>query len=114
MRQRPLFTVLCVAGTVASGVFLSGQQAPAPPRPTLVTLDKADAAKLAEAGRAAVQVEMPAGVELKLWAPDGLIADPVAVEIDARRHRLRRRHAAQQPAARHPRAPGLDDRSRTR
>ena len=24
---------------------------------------------------------MPAGVELKLWAPDGLIADPVALEV---------------------------------
>ena len=81
MRQRPLFTVLCVAGTIASGVFLNGQVAPAPPRPTLVTLDKADAARLVEAGRAAVQVEMPAGVELKLWAPDGLIADPVALEV---------------------------------
>ena len=81
MSQRPLFTVLCVAGTVASGVFLSGQQAPAPPWPALVTLDKANAAKLAETGRAGVQVEMPPGVELKLWAPDGLIADPVAVEI---------------------------------
>ena len=81
MRQRPLFTVLCVAGTIASGVFLSGQVGPAPARPSLVTLDKADAAKLAAAGRAAVQVEMPAGVELKLWAPDGLIADPVALEV---------------------------------
>jgi hypothetical protein len=76
-----LFTVFSLAATIASGVFLSGQQAPAPPRPALVTLDKADAAKLADAGRAAVQVEMPAGVELKLWAPDGLIADPVAVEV---------------------------------
>ena len=81
MRQRPLFTVLCVAGTIASGVLLSGQAGPAPPRPALVTLDKADAAKLADAGRAAVQVEMPAGVELKLWAPDGLIADPVALDV---------------------------------
>jgi quinoprotein glucose dehydrogenase len=81
MRQRPLFTVLCVAATMASGVWLRGQQGPAPPRRALVTLDKADAAKLAEAGRAAVQVEMPAGVELEVWAPDGLIADPVALEV---------------------------------
>jgi putative heme-binding domain-containing protein len=81
MRQRPLFTALCVAGTIASGAFLSGQVRPAPVRPTLVTLDKADAAKLATAGRAAAQVEMPAGVELTLWAPDGLIADPVALEV---------------------------------
>ena len=81
MRQRPLFTVLCVAGTIASGAFLSGQVGPAPARPALVTLDKADAAKLASAARAAVQVEMPAGVELTLWAPDGLIADPVALEV---------------------------------
>jgi quinoprotein glucose dehydrogenase len=41
----------------------------------------ADAARLADGGRAAVQVEMPAGVELTLWAPDGLIADPVALEV---------------------------------
>lgn len=81
MRQRPLFTFVCVAATLASGALLSGQVGPAPAWPSLVTLDKADAAKLAAAGRAGVQVEMPAGVELKLWAPDGLIADPVALEV---------------------------------
>jgi quinoprotein glucose dehydrogenase len=81
MLQRPLFTIVSVAAVLASGAFLSGQVAPAPVRPSLVTLDKADAEKLAAAARAAVQVEVPAGVELKLWAPDGLIADPVALEV---------------------------------
>ncbi len=81
MRQRPLLALCCIAGTLGSGVFLNGQVGPAPARPPLVALAKADAAKLAAAARAAVQVEMPAGVELKLWAPDGLIADPVALEV---------------------------------
>ena len=30
MRQRPLFTIVCVAATLASGVFLSGQVGPGP------------------------------------------------------------------------------------
>jgi len=81
MRQRPLFAVCCVAATLVSSAFLSGQQGPAPPWPALVKLDKAEAEKRAAAERAAVQVEMPAGVELKMWAPDGLIADPVALEV---------------------------------
>jgi putative heme-binding domain-containing protein len=81
MLQRPLFTIVCVAAVLASGAFLSGQVGPAPARPSLVKLDKAEAEKVAAAARAAVQVEMPAGVELKLWAPDGLIADPVALEV---------------------------------
>jgi hypothetical protein len=85
MRQRPLFPIFYVAAALASGAFLSGQVAPAPARKALVTLDKADAAKLAAASRAAVQVEMPAGVELKLWAPDGLVADPVALEVSPAR-----------------------------
>ena len=109
MRQRPLFTVLCVAGTIASGVFLSGQVGPAPARPSLVTLDKADAAKLAErrprrgpgrdAGRRRAQAVGARRPDRRSGGARG----------HARRHRLRRRHAAQQPAARHPRPPGLDD-----
>ena len=79
---RRLFVSLIVSAA-ASSVLLKGQVGPAPPRPTLVTLDKAEAARLAAAGRTAAAVEMPEGVELKLWAPDGLIANPVAVEVDA-------------------------------
>jgi putative heme-binding domain-containing protein len=81
MIQRPL-SIACLV-VIAFGVLLEGQVGPAPPRPMIVTLDKAEAAKLAAAGRTAAAVEMPEGVELKLWAPDGLIADPVAVEVDA-------------------------------
>ena len=82
MRQRPLFTVsLCRrhdrlrrlpqrpgrAGS-ARGRRWSRSTRPTPPSSP-------------SAARAAVQVEMPAGVELKLWAPDGLIADPVALDV---------------------------------
>jgi quinoprotein glucose dehydrogenase len=83
MLQRPLFVAVCGTAAVllASSVLLSGQVGPAPPRPALVTLQKADATKLADAARAAVQVEMPPGVELKVWAPDGLIADPVSLDV---------------------------------
>src|SRR5574339_703437 len=83
MLRRPLFVVSLVVLAAASSIFVSGQApSPAPKRPALVTLDKAEAEKLAAAARTAAQVQMPAGVELKLWAPDGLIADPIAVDVD--------------------------------
>jgi quinoprotein glucose dehydrogenase len=47
-----------------------------------VQLSAADAARLAAAARQEVKVEMPAGLELKLFAPDELVVDPVALEFD--------------------------------
>ena len=83
MLRRPLFVSTLFVLAAASSIFVSGQApSPAPKRPTLVTLDKAEAEKLAAAARTAAQVQMPAGLELKLWAPDGLIADPIAIDVD--------------------------------
>lgn len=84
MLRRPLFVATLFVLAIASGIFVSGQaQSLVPRRPALVTLDKAEAEKLATAARAAAQVQMPAGVELKLWSPDGLIADPISIDVDA-------------------------------
>lgn len=81
MFQRPVFVVCCAAAMVASGVFLRGQS-PAPARPPLVALDPAEAARLATTAQQALKLEMPAGVEVKLWAPDGLVTDPIAIDVD--------------------------------
>ena len=50
--------------------------------PQDVRLTSADAARLAAEARKGVKVEMPPGLELKLWASDELIVDPVALEFD--------------------------------
>ena len=53
-------------------------------------------------------VELADGVELSLWAPQQLVVDPVAIDLEPGRHAVRDEHDAQQHAARHPSAPGLD------
>ena len=45
-------------------------------------ISPADAARQAAEARKGVNVEMPADLELKLWASDELIVDPVALEFD--------------------------------
>ena len=59
-----------------------GQSAAARQLPRNVKLTPADAARLAAEARTGVSVEMPANFELKLWASDELIVDPVALEFD--------------------------------
>lgn len=65
--------------------LLSGSQAPpaaAPAHATLVRLTPADAARLAKEARQKVSVEMQPGLELTLWAPEQLVTDPVAIDLD--------------------------------
>jgi quinoprotein glucose dehydrogenase len=86
--------LLCSLRTLALGVLvcgsaalLSGHQAPpaaAPAHAGLVRLTAADAARLAREAREKVSVEMPPGLELTLWAPEQLVTDPVAIDLDAR------------------------------
>jgi putative membrane-bound dehydrogenase-like protein len=59
-----------------------GQSAAARQLPRNVKLAPADAARLAADARKGVSVEMPPNFELKLWASDQLIVDPVALEFD--------------------------------
>jgi putative membrane-bound dehydrogenase-like protein len=59
-----------------------GQSAAARQLPRNVKLSTADASRLAAEARKGVSVEMPPNFELKLWASDQLIVDPVALEFD--------------------------------
>ncbi len=74
-----LILIVCAAGALT----LAGRQSAAvKPLPRSVQLKAPDAQRLATAARNGVTVEMPAGLELKLWASDELIVDPVALEFD--------------------------------
>jgi quinoprotein glucose dehydrogenase len=87
LRRSCLLAGLLVLPALVPGLSLRGAQAPASPatRPkSPVHLTQADAARLAREARAAVTVEVPEGLELSLWAPDRLVTDPVAIDIDPR------------------------------
>ena len=80
-----------VALAAACGLMLvipvmHGDQAPpgtAASRPAAqVRLTKAEAAAFAKDARTRVNVDMPAGVELTLWASERLISDPIAIDVD--------------------------------
>ena len=79
-----------MAGVLASPLALpllaTGPQAPTagPPtgRPPAVRITADEAARLAKEARAKVNVEMPAGLELSLWAPEALVTDPIAIDVD--------------------------------
>ena len=56
---------------------------PIPPfTPTVVRFSPDSAAKLSAAGRAAVSAEVNPAFKLTLWAPEGLISDPVGLGFD--------------------------------
>jgi quinoprotein glucose dehydrogenase len=50
--------------------------------PTIVRFSADSAAKLSAAGRAAVSAEVNPAFKLTLWAPEGLISDPVGLGFD--------------------------------
>ena len=50
--------------------------------PTIVRFSADSAAKLAAAGRAAVSADVNPAFKLTLWAPEGLISDPVGLGFD--------------------------------
>jgi quinoprotein glucose dehydrogenase len=76
--------ILVLVLAISGPLILSGRQTANPTRalPRTVQLSPAEAAAEAAEARNGVTVEMPAGVELKLWASDRLIVDPVALEFD--------------------------------
>ena len=51
---------------------------------TTVRFSADSAAKLSQAGRAAVSARLSPGFELSLWAPEGMIADPIGIAFDDR------------------------------
>ena len=81
--RRRVSLVVLVLGCVGSAQWaLSGQQDRAAQTPAVRRITKADAARLAAEARAKVSVEMPPGVALTLWAPERLVNDPIAIDVD--------------------------------
>ena len=86
-QQRPavywcsLVLVILLGGVAAIG----DQAAPAGgSKPAAqVRLTPAEAATFAKEVRQKVNVEMPAGIELSLWASERLVTDPIAIDVDA-------------------------------
>lgn len=78
---------LClVAGVFATAALLSlrpGRAQEPSTQPASVRLDPAEAAAAAKEIRGRVSVEVAPGLELRLWASERLITDPVALSFDA-------------------------------
>jgi quinoprotein glucose dehydrogenase len=83
MRRR--WCLVAVLLAVPAALPLIGQSgARLDPVPPPVRLTPDESARLASEARQAVTVELPAGVELTLWAPEALLKDPVAIDVDPR------------------------------
>jgi quinoprotein glucose dehydrogenase len=85
MRSRWLSLVVLLGLSLASSVLLRGAQPPslsslAPGETT--RLPAAEAARIATEARGKLTVELADGVDLSLWAPQQLIVDPVAIDIE--------------------------------
>src|SRR5215217_4253450 len=58
---------------------------PVPPfTPTTVRFSADSAMKLSQAGRTTVSAPLAPGLELSLWAPEGMVADPIGISFDDR------------------------------
>ena len=96
--------VVAIAVAVPGTLTLAGREASAiKPLPRDVKLSAADAARVAAEARKSVNVEMPPGLELKLWASDAAHRRSRRPRIRRNRDALRDEHEPQQHAARHPR-----------
>jgi quinoprotein glucose dehydrogenase len=85
MSQRWPSAAALLVVSLASGVLLRGAQPAAGPVKTLgetVRLDREEAARLATDARAKTKVELADGLDLSLWAPERLLVDPVAIDLD--------------------------------
>ncbi len=71
--------------SLASSVLLRGAQPPTAPPATpgaITRLDKEVASRLATEARSKLAVEVADGLDLSLWAPQELLIDPVALDIE--------------------------------
>ena len=85
-QQRPaVYWCSVVLVTLLGAVVIGGQSAPAggSKPPAQVRLTPAEAAAFAKEARQKVNVEMPPGIELSLWASERLVTDPIAIDVDA-------------------------------
>ena len=81
--RRLLFTLLIAVLTLVGALTISARQTSTLRQlPRSVQLTAPEAARLAAEARKGVSVELLPGFELKLYAPDELIVDPVTLEFD--------------------------------
>ena len=83
-RTACLLALLLLIPFAVPGVRLDGAQPAGAGSRAAVNLSQTEAARLARTERERVRVDLPPGLELSLWAPEKLIVDPVAIDIDPR------------------------------
>jgi len=88
-RSTPSCFVRSFAGVLLAGLFLNvmgctrtATETAPPPVLDVTRLDPEEAVRLADSIRQAVVVQVADGLEMTLWAPEQLLADPVALDID--------------------------------
>ena len=85
MRSRWSSLLLLSVLSLAPGVLLRGSQPtprPNPPPGEIVRLEQGEATRLSTEARGRLKVELAEGLDIALWAPEQLIVDPVAIDID--------------------------------
>ncbi len=83
-RTACLLALLLLIPFAVPGVRLDGAQPAGAGSRAAVNLSQTEAARLARTERERVRVDLPPGLELSVWAPEKLIVDPVAIDIDPR------------------------------
>ena len=84
-KPAPYWYALVLISLLAGVAAIRGQATPpAAAKPAAqVKLTPAEADAFAKEARQKVNVEMPAGIELSLWASERLVTDPIAIDVDA-------------------------------
>jgi putative heme-binding domain-containing protein len=86
-QQPPVYWCSFLLVSLLAGVMVRADQstpAAAPAKPAVtVRLTPAEAAAFAKEARQKVNVDVPAGIELTLWASERLMTDPIAIDVDA-------------------------------
>src|SRR5512145_2830495 len=84
LRVWRLCAVACLVAIPGALRLSGGQAAPGiPARPRIVRLAAAEVARLAKEAEESVPVELGPGLEARLWAPEQLVIDPIALDLDA-------------------------------
>ena len=83
-RTACLLALLLLIPFAVPGVRLDGAQPAGAGSRAAVNLSQTEAARLARTERERVRVDLPPGLELSLWAPEQLLVDPVAIDLEPR------------------------------
>ena len=78
-----LLLTACALTTNSAQAPPSKPPTPPPDAPKTLRISAADAARYAREARQALAVELAPGIDVSLWAPEQLVVDPVAIDLDA-------------------------------